>query len=727
MSRIDIKTKDGAKLFKGCAESDPSWGVDYLVKTIGKWDKNELLNFKEGRRDIIWALESILVWKEHFQDGARILLSLAEAENESWGNNATGIFVELFSFSTGPAATTAASPKERLPILEEALNSDSKEKRIVGIKACSHALKTSGHIRHVGAEFHSIKRAPDLWVPKTYKELFDIYEFVWKLLYKQLFVTNGDERELILDVILNRMGEIGRIKALSSLVVSSLEGIVTIQDINKLKILERIIDVLGFHTKELSNDTKAAMQKIRDELTGTDYDSLLRRFVGIARHRDIVVQEGKIKNLNEEGIEKLAAEAVDNNTKLFSNLAWLSSNEAKNNYLFGYYISKNDHSHSLLDKIIKEHFRDQERGNNLLVCGYLRNIYEVNTGLWEKILARLINDDIKASDILDLTCRSGMTDDAAINILNLFKKDKFTNEDFINSNFTLQAQEISEEIFYQWIEFLLIKNNSSVTSSAIDWCTFYYLHRNTSKKMPKELIYRLLTSESLLAPKTDKEYQRLDDYRWAEIANHFINNNKKIALEIANFIVDHIGLEGTIFDGFRSEIYGVLTKIGKINAIGLWDIIKKHLDSPYSIAQFHLKSWLGGREYFGENETGSLDLFPPEVVYDWVNENIEKRAGFLASLIPKSIRTQENEYNWVIEVLKRYGDREDVRRNLTANFYTEGWTGPARLHYEKRKQNLIDFKKTQDDANVMNWIDEYLDTIESDIKRSRIHEERDED
>ena len=57
---------------------------------MGRWSEDELLALTTGRQDVVWALERIAVWRELFADAARILLKLAEAENdEHIDNNAT--------------------------------------------------------------------------------------------------------------------------------------------------------------------------------------------------------------------------------------------------------------------------------------------------------------------------------------------------------------------------------------------------------------------------------------------------------------------------------------------------------------------------------------------------------------------------------------------------------------------------------------------------------------
>ena len=130
-------------------------------------------SFEEGRRQVVWALERIAVWRDLLPEAARLLLPLAEAENEDFSNNATGVFVSLFSLGYGGVAPTEAAPEKRLPILREALGAASARRREVAILACEKALEANHFSRTVGAEYQGLRRPPQLWMPNTWDEVFE--------------------------------------------------------------------------------------------------------------------------------------------------------------------------------------------------------------------------------------------------------------------------------------------------------------------------------------------------------------------------------------------------------------------------------------------------------------------------------------------------------------------------------------------------------------------------
>jgi hypothetical protein len=46
------------------------------------------------------------------------------------------------------------------------------------------------------------------------------------------------------------------------------------------------------------------------------------------------------------------------------------------------------------------------------------------------------------------------------------------------------------------------------------------------------------------------------------------------------------------------------------------------------------------------------------------------------------------------------------------------------LHYQEKKNWLLDFKKDEDNENVKRWIDEYVSVLIREIEQARVEEER---
>jgi hypothetical protein len=152
-------------------------------------------------------------------------------------------------------------------------------------------------------------------------------------------------------------------------------------------------------------------------------------------------------------------------------------------------------------------------------------------------------------------------------------------------------------------------------------------------------------------------------------------------------------------------------------------MIKKYLGPPIDTRAFSIREWLKGGDLLYAKE-GMLSFIPVEKIWEWVDEDLEKRAWYLASFVPKTLFREEGKTCLAREVLVRYGTREDVRSNLRANFSTEGWSGPASLYYQEKKNWLVDFKKDEDNENVKRWIDEYVSVLDRKIEQAKVEEER---
>jgi len=218
-----LNSEEGGRFFLRLAEADPKAALWCLDDTIGTWSRDELLTLKRGRRGVIRALEKIAVWRELFPSAARLLLSLGEAENETWTNNASGVFADLFSNFAGRVAPTEAPPEERLPVIQEALHSSSEKRRRLALKAMDSALRVSGVAHHREVEYQGLLRRAELWTPKDRNEHVEAYRRVWCLLRDTLPTLREEDRVYAGSWFFGRATELLWVDELSGLVLDTIE------------------------------------------------------------------------------------------------------------------------------------------------------------------------------------------------------------------------------------------------------------------------------------------------------------------------------------------------------------------------------------------------------------------------------------------------------------------------------------------------------------------------
>ncbi len=719
-----LKTDRGARFFRYLGEVEPGASIKCLQKTIGKWDKDTLTEFRNGRRNIIWLLEKTAQWRELFVPSAKLLLALAEAENESWSNNASGIFAELFAISVHPKLSqTEAAPSERFPVLEEALNSESRERRSLALQAFDKSLseRTFGSVSN---RLQVFGREPDFWTPATWGELFDAYRQVWNFLITKLDELPSEERDKASEILIQHIRNLGAIQNLAEMVASDVSALASKPYVNDRKILETVIQLLHYG-KDLTPEVRTLWEQVKDELAGEDYQSSMKRYIGMNLFEDHYDNEGNQTDLIQAKIQELAKESFENPNLLAGELSWLVTTDASNGYQFGYALAHEDKVFSLTPKFLDAQKRAGENASLYFLGGYLRSLFDNNSQAWEDLMDDLAQEAETAIWVLELTQRTGrVTRQGAKRILQVLRE--YELPFWLLGQFMYgPLHSLPEESFIEWIEFLLNQPDPSAVYIALGLYSTFYVRKEATNGPPTELTLRLLTNEAFSEIPEDFRQGNnrvMYPYYWKIIAESFTVLYPHKSLELSAFILKHFNSFDVIFmdSAPRSVLRAIIAKYPN----KVWTQISSYLEGSYA---WELTRWLRGGDFFGkprEEDKPVLSLLSQDEVWQWVEEDVEERAWYLATFVPPILDKENSRLSWARELLIRYGQRDDVRRNLSSNFFTEGWTGNESEHLERKRQTLLAYRKSETNKNVNQWLDDYIESIEKRIELARIEEER---
>src|ERR1700730_5378355 len=158
----------------------------------------------------------------------------------------------------------------------------------------------------------------------------------------------------------------------------------------------------------------------------------------------------------------------------------------------------------------------------------------------------------------------------------------------------------------------------------------------------------------------------------------------------------------------------------------VWAITAPLLGPPIDSRAYSIKDWLrGGEPSFGGKETEPiLSYIPLQDLWTWVDQDVDRRAWYLASFVPKDLINNPAKPCVAQETLNRYGDRDDVQRNLIANFSSEGWTGPESEHYRSKKEKLENLLEAEVEPRVREWLHLYVGYLRKSVEQARMEEER---
>lgn len=717
-----LRSELGANFFLALTEADPRSALRTLERTIGRMSRPQLLEFTTGRRQVVWALEKIAVWRYLFGSAAKLLLALGEAENERYSNNASGVFAGLFSPGPGQVAPTETPPDERLPILAEALNSDSQERTLLALSACDQALESRHFSRIGGLENQGLWPSARLWTPNTYGELFDYYRRVWGLVRESLDNFSEVERQRAVDVLLGHIRGLGTIDSLADTIVDTLSELAKKPYVDEKKVLEKVIQILHYERDMLSSRNRGRWEQLKNQLTGEGFHAMMRRYVGMDVLEDKFDEQGNHVDPVQLRIEELTQQAVTRSDLLKQELRWLVTSEARNGFRFGYELGKRDLGMGLISTLLEAQKNAGTASTGYFLGGYFRALFEKDQSGWEEQLDALAANEQLRTLVPELTWRSGMTDRAALRVLRLCEEGAVSSSDVRIFALGSVSKRLSEQVLARFVRFLLDDSSLDAPLVALDLIHAYYY--NEELTLPKELTRRVLTHPSLLEKRDLGQRGQMDEYHWTEVAMSFMQLHPEEALALADFVLAHFEEDGTIFEGFFSQTHNVLREIIRAHPEQAWAQITKYLGPPIDARAFGIKHWLRGEDFFEPGAEGALNLVPAEAIWRWVDEDVEQRGWYIASMVPPTLSAEEERVCLAREVLVRYGDWEDVRRNLMLNFMTEGWVGSRSLHLQTKRDRLLQYREGESDPNVRLWIDEYVLSLNKDIEAARVEEER---
>jgi len=146
-TRGPLSTPAGAlaevRLLRLVAPAVPTRIANLLRQALGEMGVAALATLEgAARRELMWTLEQLLFRRNTSGIALRCIALLAEAENERWSNNATGVFAECFN----PMHPQVPLPlDERLTVLRELLaEGTTRQRRLLSVKATAGAFERVG-------------------------------------------------------------------------------------------------------------------------------------------------------------------------------------------------------------------------------------------------------------------------------------------------------------------------------------------------------------------------------------------------------------------------------------------------------------------------------------------------------------------------------------------------------------------------------------------------------
>lgn len=688
----DLESLDiHADVFSILAKTDPEAGLRALERLIGHLPRDALLSFKRGRRHVVWTLERLAWLPETFFGAARLLLALAEAENERYGNNATGVWTGLFGTRLGD---TAAPAIERHRLIDEALDSASVERRLLAVRALNRALSTweSGGLF---AERQGGRVVPSRWRPKDWLEDHAVRRSALELLDKALSDSKPTVVEEARKALLQTARGLIKI-GLAGDILPRIESLEVINDAHRRQVSDTLQSVLTFEGSML---TESQIQRVRarlEQLLGITFQDRLRRWVGQWSTADRLSAREEDRR-PEDWAATMAEEAYENPNSLQTELDWLASSEARNIWFFARRLGELDESHQWLPEL----FEQAKSGFGLtLLAGYLRGRADAGETEWrEAVLDQWAKEEpALASAVLEATWRGESTDRGARRLTGLVDRGWIEPGQLSILAWGGWTKDLAYDVFEDLLARLVEDESPGATESALVTLLQRLEEHQEQCDALSPLAWTLLQRRSAL-----KGSGMLWD--WQQVAYFYVSQNPIGLAKAVLSLFDEPDRPSSMSD----ERMQILEEAIRADPEGVWQEVAKILlrqDETSSDLRWALKG-------------GYVTLIDTDYLLKWAEEHKPTGPRIVASLA------------WVgrtplqrlpRQLLIRYGDDEAVTGALRGDFLSGSWSGPTSVWLEGKLAQAREW--TNDEHPIVRqWAGELVESIERDLRWAKQWEE----
>lgn len=706
-----LLTERGSKLFRAFVDVNPEVTSRALYNFL---DSFSLMDIKsiggDVRRNLVWALEKLSFHVEVFEEAAWSLMLLAAAENESWSNNSTGLFSQLYRVQL---SGTAAEPDLRLHVLNKALKLNQADVDMVVIDALGQAISTYGGSRMVGAEHQGTKATLEEWRPKSWKDIFDYWEAAFNLLVQ--CVDRGEQQKTkVLNIIghsIRGLVSAGRIEMLDA----AIKKIVEINGQYWPAALEGIHNSIEFDSAGLKDNQKEALQSWLDLLDP--------KAAGLPEQLQIVVsdppwehrrgEDGHYVDVASENAMALASKVAENIDELIPHLDMLLEGQQKQSYSFGLQLSRQLDN---VDGLLKESFErlvNIDDYNLNFVLGIYAGIFEKSPAMWDDYVDTLAADCrllpyypeiIRTGDIkkkhLDALLHLIKEDIVPENSANLLSYGSVTDG--------LAPEEIAEFCLS------LSEMGGKASWSALNVVYLYCFSNQDSTDKIREQLKILVLAVPLSKGQKDTQ---TDFHHWHDLAQKILKErDEEFAVALARQLIS-ASQHGFDHGDIWSYIKPLLIEVMGDYCEEVWRLFAGAIVNAEGMEIYWLKELLDRENSFSNKLPSVLSVVPIEQIISWCDQHPDIGPAFVASCVNilQEVDDQQQPTELFIALLERFGHDDDVASSLAANMGTRGWSGSLVPYLQADKAALSTLRDHQS-PNVRGWIKKQIASIDKQIE-----------
>jgi hypothetical protein len=699
-----LNTNLGAELILSFAEVNPQAVSDNLVRNFLNKSKEELLLITKGRRNLVWALEKLCFDRRTFADSVKVLYLFADAENESFGNNATYQFIHLFNIHL---AGTEVDLKERAKVIDWVLQ--NKQDYSLILRAMSVGLKSGSFGRVLGSENQGLVKLKDF--KPEFKEIREYWiDILAKL--EDIITKRSDYFEEVCKILAVSIRDMLIVGCLN-IIYPILEKVIIIRNNDWTEALHTL-KIIKNHDTIIDSNNKI------DELIAS-----LTKENFIFRYKEFAVNGYIDGEYSREKINSRTEELAD---------AFISGDENKEDcinifytihldtgYVFGrkVYENINDNDEkinaflSVSIKVLKD--IDRKHRNVIVLLGFLSNL---KTDLKSWFYKELFKND-ELNYLLFYFIGEGSKGEKYLDLLfDLVNSQKIELSEFLNYRYNDALEGLDDSQLNDFKNKLYNHGDEGygVVFNLIEKYAYYNENR-------LELLYSILKECIYECGVKIKMQSRVDSYRWEYVICNILKNQREddFALYLNQSIISLLSFGDSFGDrGEHESIYKILFE--RYFSVIWKDISVAILSDKEDYRIFYeLKNIIGSNYGYNGQKVGMLFNGDIEDIFRWCKDNSPLAPVRLAEMVP--IYGVENEMIHPIakRLIDEFGDIEKVMDGISVNMGCYFWVGSVIDFLEPKKELLVTLIG-HEKAYVSEWAERQVSYTEQEIMREKLSE-----
>lgn len=679
-----------SQFFSSLAKAHPKAGIRALRRLLDGKNPNDLRAFKSGRRNIVSLLQYLAWFPDTFIDAARLLLILAESENENWTNNAEGTWVGLFGTFLG---ATAADAEQRYELIADALDGPSVERQLLGVRAISRAFVIQESSFVIG-DYESGRIPPERWTPPTWKDARDVRLAALRLLDRALEAEEPMVCAEARKVLLEQATELALVGLVDEL-ADRLESL-TLSDYDlRRSVRDAAEGVLMLEQPQLSAEQRRRLAALSERLAGYSFGDRLRRWVGEHIMADWHLERHDLRDSLGHEAAQLAEEAFSFPDLLRPELDWLTSAQALHVYYFARRLGQLDADHEWWAEIAPR-VRD---GKGYTMAGaYLQGHCDEGRYSWRDDVLDLWSEEAElAPAVLDAVFRSEPPSDAdADRLFRLMDRGWLTASQLSVLMWGGQISPFSLDGFHRIISGVLQEEAEGATASALG-LLFSRLNLCPADKDALEpFVWQALERSDALS---GRQFHAID------LAQKYIGSDP---IRVVRLVLGHIERgSGSLMRSSRTT--RLLEQATQLRPKEAWVEVSQIL---WPLRQESYAFYLSLKGWYGR-------VVGAEALLHWAEQNPEDGPWQAASLVHVGGQPMDP---LAREFLIRYENDDRVGNALSAEFGSGSWIGPTSSWYQSHAKTARGWLDDPHHA-VRTWAGAEVELYEQRLAEALLQEE----